>query len=338
MLRNSVLASLALVSLSGLAQGAQIGQATTPVGAAFASGCAGFGNGSNPTPGPYEVNYFASTMTCNGGSSAVGGSVSGTASSSGTVQNGNTANNYSNSATASASVGVLRLYAISDGSTATRFSGSIANAGYNDRVTIGGGSGDAYWVLPFHIEGMMTAPNLRGVGDFKIAAYKNQSLLGLTSGNTYPIFSGLNSTHYGSASANIQTEVISYGVTNYGPNDPSTYATLAVDHTRFMVIPFTFGVSFEYGIWANASANEGSSASFSLGQSVTTVDFGNTIAYAGGAYAIGAGNSTISNLTYTSASGFDYQNAASPEPATWLLGGLSLLTGAVWRKTRSRQG
>lgn len=103
------------------------------------------------------------------------------------------------------------------------------------------------------------------------------------------------------------------------------------------MIPVTFGVSFEFALYANASARQGTNGGF-LGQNQTSVDFGHTISYAGGAYFLGDNNSTITNLTYTSASGFDYQNAAIPEPATWRLGGLSLLAGAVWRKTRGRQG
>lgn len=141
----------------------------------------------------------------------------------------------------------------------------------------------------------------------------------------------MNSHNYGNGSENVELEMMTCEVRSNG------VSSLAIANTSYFVIPVTFGVSFEFALYANASARQGTNGGF-LGQNQTSVDFGHTISYAGGAYFLGDNNSTITNLTYTSASGFDYQNAAIPEPATWRLGGLSLLAGAVWRKTRGRQG
>jgi hypothetical protein len=140
-----------------------------------------------------------------------------------------------------------------------------------------------------------------------------------------------NSHNYGDGRESTEAEIMTYQVSTNG------VSSLAISNTSYFAIPVTFGVSFEFALYANAASRQGTNAGFFLGQNQTSVDFGHTISYAGGAYFLGTDNSTITNLTYTSASGFDYQNAAIPEPATWLLGGLSLLVGATWRKTRSRR-
>lgn len=179
---------------------------------------------------------------------------------------------------------------------------------------------------------MMTATGLTARGTFTIGLYKNHFLVSpYNGGNAYSLFAGMNSHDYGNGREGTELEMMTYEVNGNGRS------SLAISNTSYFVIPVTFGESFEFALHASASSRQGSNAGIGRGPSESSVDFGHTISYAGGAYFLGTDNSTITNLTYTSASGFDYQNAAIPEPATWLLGGLSLLAGAVWRKTRSRQ-
>lgn len=152
------------------------------------------------------------------------------------------------------------------------------------------------------------ANGLGASGTFQIDAYKNHTLLSVyNGGDTYSIFSGLNATHYGTGAANTETENITYGVSDYGTSTSLTLTSLA-------------------GEFSSGSSNEG--------PATANLNF-NAITYAGGAYVITSSNGVISNLTYTSTSGFDYQHAASaavPGPGTWALFLLGI--SAMWLARR----
>ncbi len=128
MRRIAILATLAISALTApWAEGSLTGQATTPDGGAFAKACAGVNPGIRPAPGDAFSTNVGPVVTCNGGSSAVGGTAAGSYSSSGTFG----ANAYSNSAGATATVGILHLNSTSNGSTASGLSSAIASAGLN---------------------------------------------------------------------------------------------------------------------------------------------------------------------------------------------------------------
>ena len=84
---------------------------------------------------------------------------------------------YANSAAAAVAPGILRLGSDENGASATAFSAAIAEAVLNDRVTLGGGSGSGYWVLPVFVRGMMTASGPAAVGTFQIGLYKNHTFV-----------------------------------------------------------------------------------------------------------------------------------------------------------------
>lgn len=314
--------------VANCASAALIGEATTADGGVFAGACAGTFLGSRPNPGVSAANFFGGTMTCQTNSSVAGGATSASAASSGAV-NGYP---YANNASAWAAPGVLHAGSFNDGSSATAFSGAIAEVGFNDRVTLGGGVGSGYWVLPFQVSGMMTVTGPAALGVFQIGLYKDHGLVSIfNGGSAYSTFAGLNAHNYGDGSENTQAEMMTYTVTSAG------VSSLAINNISYFVVPVTFGVSFEYALHANAAAGEGTNAGFFLGQNQTTVDFTHTISYAGGAYFIGSDNSVITNLTYSSAAGFDYQNPATdavPEPATWVLSGLAVAMTAAVRRSR----
>jgi hypothetical protein len=295
-----------------------LGQATTPSGAAFVNACAGSQVFSGlPAAGEaFNGGVTDQYVNCNFATSLIGGAATVSANNSGSYgQYG-----FSNDATASASVGVLHLGGHNDASAATTFAGSSANAGFNDTITIGGGSGQGIWIAPFYVDGALSSLGGGGKAQLWITAYQNFTQLDMYGNNSaaYQAFAAKNQLSNGDISSSWDTMAMAFGASGDG------LVSMTVGRYVYFAMPITFGVAFEYGIYANFAL--GQSASVFSGQFHETADFNHTIGWGGGGYVI-QGSNVISNPTYTSLAGINYSLplAPSPEPASF---GLVLLSAA----------
>jgi hypothetical protein len=325
------------------AQAAGLGQGTTPAGAAFASAAAGDQSFSGLGPPGDAVMGGISSQYINvqANTSSVGGTASASASNAGS-SNGHT---FTNSASATASIGTIRLSANNDGLAAVPFPGGAANAGWNDSFSLSGGGTNGttgIWVVPIVVNGSMSATGNGASGLFQVAAYSNYNWLqpygSAINAQAYNTFTALNTTHNGSdISTSWDYQMVGFGVVNYGPSDPSTVATLTVTNRVLnFAIPFTWGSSFEAGFYANLLAGERASGASTV-QNQAGLDFSHTLTWGGPGYVIGAGGN-ITSFNIASISGFNYNiPSAVPEPETYvmMLAGLGLL-GFVARLRRQK--
>src|SRR5713226_1025155 len=123
-----------LLAASGCAFANQV---NTPIGLGFANTCAGdqyFGSLPNPGDGFSTVSDQYLTCQTSTGAPAFASAVN-----SG-IANGHS---YSNNATAQAGPGFIKVGASNTGMQAIPFPGAAAYGGWNDQMTIGGGSGSA---------------------------------------------------------------------------------------------------------------------------------------------------------------------------------------------------
>ncbi len=320
------LAAVVITGLPGVLEAAAIGQATTPAGAVFVSACSGnqaFGSG-NSAGNAYNGGNSDQYVTCNTSTSSVGGSTSTSSASSGNVSG----YNFINSASASASPALLHLQADNSASAATQFAGAEASVGFNDSNTITGGTGDALWVLPFWVDGVLSTSGVGTLSQLQLAAYLNYNAINAYGADTnaFNTFNSLNTTHNGDILSSWDSEAIEWGTSGYGT------PTMNVAQWVYVVIPFTFNTSFEYGIYASVW-NTQSSGGYA-GPAVESAEFQHTIAYGGGSYIL-QGSNVITNFTVTSAAGIDYSQSLveSPEPAGLALTAAGLLViGALRRK------
>ena len=318
---------LVLFLASGLY--ALAGQLTTAIGNGFANACAGsqyFGGMPNPGDG------FSTTtdqyMTCNT-ATALLPSVS--AADSGTF-NGNT---FNNSGTASAGVGVVKVGASNDSAPGVPFAGAAAYGGWNDQMTIGGGTGSGYWVIGVTLSGELDASAPRGRSTIGVAAYENHNLIqmyGTTNGFAYNnIFLPLNG---GNVNGGIRNNVIGsswdFQGVFYGADESLT--KYSINRTVYFALPFIYGTPFEFGIYIGGVAGQGSSTAAGS----ASFDLTHTLTWAGDSYVVDGSNNPNPNFTLASQSGFDYSQAFDtpvPEPAT--AGSLVLALGAMaWLKRR----
>jgi PEP-CTERM motif-containing protein len=305
-----------------------VGQASTPSGAAFVNACAGSqAFGGIPWPGDaFNNGATDSYVNCNYAASSVGGSATVNASNSGSYFG----YGFSNSASASASPGALHLGGNNDASSPTEFSGSAANVGYNDTVTISGGTGTGIWVVPFYIDGTLSSTGAGSGSSLWMTAYKNNTQIDAYGANTaaYNLFNSINTTHNGDIGSSWDREAIAWGTSGSG------LTSMTIGQFVYFAIPITFGTSFEYGIYAEIW-NTQSSGGYS-GPTVESADFNHTIAYAAGSYVV-QGSTIIGNLTITSSasSGINYSESlvTIPEPGTICL----VLLGAAALAVRRRK-
>mgnify|MGYP000604027857 CR=1 FL=1 len=57
-------------------------------------------------------------------------------------------------------LGFIKVGATNSGSTAVTFPAGAAYAGWNDRVTITGGTGSAIWLVPLKMQGALSASSM----------------------------------------------------------------------------------------------------------------------------------------------------------------------------------
>jgi len=290
-----------------------LGQGTTLAGAVFVNACAGSqAFGSSPWAGDaFNGGATDSFVNCSSASSVVGGSASVSASNSGSYFG----HGFNNDASASAAPGILHAGANNNASNASQFAGAAANVGFNDTLTVGGGSGTGVLILPFFVDGSLSAGGFSGGADLTITAYKNFNQIDAYGANTaaYNLFNSLNTTHNGDVFSSWDREAIEWGTS---ANDINS---MLIGQWVDMAIPITFGQSFEYGIYAEVYMTQSSGSYF--GPTTQNANFLHTIAYGAGSYVMqGANKITDLNFSGTSA-GIDYTQSlvGIPEPASLLL-------------------
>ena len=313
------------------------GQNSTPDGESFASACAGTGFSSVPQAGDAFGNGVSNTQrncqkqtTTGGGTAAV------------TASNGNAS--YSNAATGSATQGIIKLNASNAETAPITFTGANTNAGWNEAITLSqtGQSGQAAWVIPIDVVGLMQANGSGSRGIAGVQAYRNHSRI-TGSGSSLNaaakgLFDSINTKTNGTILFSFDYEAVYWGVTDRGAGDPQNTLQLDVDQMVQFVVPFTWGVSFDLGIFANLNAAESSSGST---DNSTSLDFDSTVAWAGPGYALNfdgsvLGADQIVGFDITSTSGTDYTQSfvtSVPEPATLGLFALAVaLVGVAHRR------
>ncbi len=328
--RSGILLPL-LTLATGAAFAGTVGQSSVPIGSGFASVCAGsqfFGSLPNPgDPLPVSDQYLNCAVS-------YGPLVSVTNT---TPYNGNAMNN---TASAAGGPGVLSIDASSVDAAGIPFGGVAAYAGWNDQMTITGGSGGGLWVVPVDIDATLTASQPGSLSRLGITAYENYSVLQPYGGGaaSYNLFVSKNG-----GSGNLRNSAIAFGwddqalwfgAVNYGA-DPSTLPSYTVNRTVYFVFPFTYGVPFEFGIYMGGVAGQiGSGSANNSAFDPPSLSWG-------GAGVVADPNnpaSTTTNFTLTSQSGYNYTVAATPEPASagmMLLAGICAAAAGLRRRARS---
>lgn len=313
------------------------GQSTLASGYSFVSSCSGIGFGSFDQSGrPISNGTTPPGQNCGTKTSATQGGTASVATSNAGSSYGHS---YSNNSKAVASLGVFHLNAVNNGSNATPFSGAQAMGGWNDTITISGGSGQGIWVVPIHVDGTLSSIGLGADSQFGVEVFKDHNVLqpygAPINGAAWSLFTTLD--------APLNSNDVFYGwdyqmkpwrITSY-----TGTKTLTVDQDVYFAIPFTYGVSFTLGIFGQVSAGEGSAGPYN-GDNASIVDFSHTVYWGGKgqvlSYSGGVGPSNP-NFSVTSGSGYNYNLPASlPEPANWalMLAGFGM-AGATLRNRRN---
>jgi len=305
-------------------------QATVADGHSFVSTCAGTNYGSGISPG--EVIFGGITNSSQACSYAVsaGSSASVTSSFSGVA-----ATPYSNSASASATVGAIHLSAANSGANADYFPAAEGVAGWNDQITINSGpiGQHGIWVFNLHVDGTLSADGAYPASSaFALVAFKDHLRLSHYDTPTYNAFLAAN-------------PAMAYNDENYYQFDQGeSWGIERIDHDRLVTIDqivsfavsFTYGTPFSLGIYGQVSAGE-SSYGASMDHNSSAADLAHTITWADKGYVVAGDGSGPHNTNFTlnSLSGFNYAATAAPEPATWafMLLGFGAV-GAVTRRNR----
>jgi hypothetical protein len=313
------------------------GQSTLASGYTLVSSCSGTGFGSFDQAGHLVSNGSAVGQNCASQTSATqGGSATVTTSNAGS----NFGHAYSDSSTASASLGIFHLSATNSGSASTQFSGSQAMAGWNDTITIGGGTGQGIWLTKVHVDGTLASLGLGADSQFGVEIFKDHNVL-------QPYGPAINQAAFGlfqALDAPLNSNDVFYSwdyqmkpwrITSYTGDK-----TLTVDQDVYFAVPFTYGVSFTLGVFGQVGAGEAASGPYN-GDNSSTVDFSHTVYWGGKGQVLSYSGNAVGganpNFTITSGSGFNYNAAAAPEPASWamMLAGFGLIGGAMRGRRRA---
>lgn len=294
---------------------AALSQAGIVAPGGFISAYAGLGNGSSPWPGSdYASAYNATDMVLNEQTFA-----SGTATAS---------SNYSGTLGTNSSTGYVTFgalgYSAANSASNSGFALGAANGGWTDSILISdpalnGQSG--IWMFQIDASGSLAVSGFAGAASFQVTGYKNGSQLML---NSY--FDNGNSD---AISTDRQAAV--WGIASYGNSDSRT-----VSDTVTFAVPFTWGTSFNLGIYAAGQAGKRSSSGVA-GISTSELNFMNTLLW-GGTSCMLYNGSCVTGYSITSGSGTNWDMAyasAVPVPsAVWLFG--SGLLGVVGMARRKR--
>jgi hypothetical protein len=310
-------------SFSLVANASPAGATDTPSGAALANVCAGRGAQMGGAGNAGQAYVPEPNFACNFALAPAGAAPATPPPAHG--QGSFNGLNYSNDAHALATPGAMHLVASNNGNNGIPFPGAGVDTGYDDRVTVtslNGNSGDALWVLPFHLLGNMTSMT-GGYTELTTAAYKNFQILG--GGLPVTTFKALNVSNYGNVGSSNQLEEINAVVNGAAP-------LVNIDAVVQFVIPVTLGTAFDYSIWAKLDATEQASGPAGpQNQSDADISFN----YLGGGYLILPNNGIEANLNVTSVAGIDYSHAVAAVPLPGSLGSALLgLVGLVGMRRR----
>jgi hypothetical protein len=372
MLERFMLAGAVLLLPTLGARAATPSQNNLVPGAAMASACVGNGfpgighsgdavnlgvstsSGSAPT---------AQALNCVLDASGVGGTAQTGAQIGGGVFGPNA---YNNSATASATAGLIKLQSGNHGSFGDDFSGGGAQGGWNDTfIPLGGGPIGTTGLLAFtvHADGDLAANGLGASAQTFIEIYQDhgsvQPYADALHAAAYNKFLALNTgfnaalNHNSVAEGTIlfgwDYEMKPFGAVDYDNGSPDSLSThhLVTNEDVTFVLPVTWGTAFSLGVYAAVDASETSSGgSSAFPANDASADFHNTVFWTGDYYGLAADGTgpPLPGVRLTSASGIDYnQNfgptAAVSEPASLLLlaGGLGSL-GLLMRRRATRIG
>jgi hypothetical protein len=300
----------------------------------FVTTCGGIGNGGAVsggesiylTPNPGNSGMFSGSFTpnCNWTTAAItGGTISRSASINSTFQSGSNVLNYSASAQGTVKPGVMHLQSTSTGPAAVDFPTGVAQGGWTDNLdfTKGQPAGtQGIFVFKVFVSGDLDATGFEARPGFTVTPYLNGNRVDLNSQfdtlNPNPVIGSLEGLGY-------QSRIWFNPGEEFGP-------TLSVNGDVFFAIPFTFGTSFNLGLYAYTYAsNNASGPSFTVNNNQSL--FQNTIALDGIEEVLaGPSDTPVTGYTIQSASGLDYTVSqvptTVPEPATWAL---LIIGGAV---------
>ncbi len=210
-------------------------------------------------------------------------------------------------------MGQTRLYATFVGSNAAGFEVAQATGGWVDMLTLNPANmGDIgkTAILSFAVQvsgTLKSLPQGNGVSSFSVKPYLNDASI-------------------------LSDQGIEQRFTVQGQGQFNFPYDETVDHTATFTANVTLGTAFELGVFARALVGNASYASGSSFVSAGTVDFSNTISWAGISSVTLNGNPLA--YTLASVSGIDWTQpyALVPEPAAWVLWAAGLLcAGASYR-------
>lgn len=235
----------------------------------------------------FEEHFFAGVSSC-GASASYSGPPSTT-----------------NSATATAALGVFRGRAYDSTLTTNPFPAGICNGGWKESFTVNNpaltGQG-GFMTFKVRTRGGLSASGDSGSALIELLSYKNETVL-----MTNPYFDRGNSDIIGTSN-----QYGRWGVATYS-NIP--FDSRAVDGTVTFSVPITFGQSFTLGVYARISAGLRSSGGFGGIISTGTADFsGAGVTWNGIATIRNAAGVVVSGSTVVSGSGIDWSGPLGCPP------------------------
>jgi hypothetical protein len=291
----------------------------------FVTACAQLiGNGNGFNVGDNLERHFAPNPNCQSQFFSGLSSASATQADSG-------GGNYFNSSAAEAQLKLIKLRAANSSSNNAPFSQGQSQGGFAEGmvITAPGRAGQAgIWAFSVDVSGAFRATGAAGRTFLRVAAFKDEvELLGsvphFDDGNADPI--------------STDRQRAEWGLTT-NTNTAQDISRTIQDEVQF-ALPFVFGQSFTFSIYASAHAGQ-RSVGLSNDFSSAAADFFSTVTF-DRTSAIYAGDALLDSFTLTSASGLDYVGGVQPppppisEPATLVLalGGLGLLLRRTHRHT-----
>jgi hypothetical protein len=293
---------------------------------AFATTCGGIGTGGfvaggesvfidPPNPGGFGMFDGAHTANCNWTTATITG---GTISQQASINSTFGALTYSASAQGKVTPGLMHLQSTSTGPAAVQFPTGVAQGGWTDQLDITGQTPGTQGIFVFkvHVDGDLVSTGPFARPGFTVTPYFNGNTLArntqFDSLNPNPVIGSIESLGY-------QSRIWFNPGDGVNPSQP----TLSVNGDVFFAIPFTFGTSFDLGLYAYAYSGNGS-----FGQDFTVNNnqslFQSTVALDGIEEVLaGPSDTPTTNYAIEAASGLNYGQSqlptTAPEPATWAL-------------------